>query len=74
MKGKCVRTLPPLRVPEKLEMALLRLAAHHERTVSEYMKRVLEHHCFGHGGSVWGDLDEDKENSAFHGDALRGGR
>ena len=49
---KCTRQLPPLRVSETLEMALMRLAATQERTLSEYVKLVLSHHVFGHAQSV----------------------
>jgi len=52
MGEKCTRQLPPLRVSETLEVALLRLAAAQERTLSEYIKLVLSHHVFGHGQSV----------------------
>lgn len=49
---KCIRQLPPVRVPEPLETALMRLAAGQERTLSDYIKLVLSHHVFGHGQSV----------------------
>lgn len=49
---KCIRQLPPIRVTETLETALMRLAAGQERTLSEYIKLVLSHHVFGHAQSV----------------------
>lgn len=49
---KCTRQLPPIRVPESLETALMRLAAQNERSLSEYIKLVLSHHVFGHGSSL----------------------
>lgn len=49
---KCIRQLPPLRVSEPLETALMRLAAGQERSLSEYIKLVLVHHCFGHSQSI----------------------
>jgi hypothetical protein len=44
---KRVRTLPPLRVSEPLETALMRLAASDDRKLSEYVHLVLWRHCFG---------------------------
>lgn len=52
MAEKCTRQLPPLRVSETLETALMRLAAAQDRTLSEYIKLVLNRHVFGHGQSV----------------------
>ena len=52
MVEKCSRQLPPLRVTEPLETALMRLAAAQERSLSEYIKLVLAHHVFGHAVSV----------------------
>lgn len=49
---KCIRQLPPLRVSESLETALMRLAAGQERSLSEYIKLVLSHHVFGHGATM----------------------
>lgn len=55
MAEKRTRQLPPLRVTEELEIALLRLAAHHERDLSDYLRRVLERHVFGHGVTLHQD-------------------
>lgn len=52
MREKCIRNLPSLRVSEPVETALMRLAARDERSLSEYIRLVLEHHVFGHGASV----------------------
>lgn len=49
---KCIRQLPPLRISETLETALMRLAAGQERTLSDYIKLVLSHHAFGHSTSI----------------------
>lgn len=49
---KCVRQLPPVRVPESLETALMRLAAQDDRPLSDYIKVVLSRHVFGHGCSL----------------------
>lgn len=49
---KCIRQLPPLRVSEPLETALMRLAAGQERSLSEYIKLVLSHHVFGHAPTI----------------------
>lgn len=44
----------PIRVHvgESLEVALHRLAAADERSLSDYIERVLRFHVCGHGGSV----------------------
>lgn len=61
---KCIRQLPPLRVPESLETALMRLAAGQERTLSDYIKLVLSHHVFGHGSSVEAPPPNDNKERA----------
>lgn len=58
---KCTRQLPPVRIPESLETALMRLAAVNERTLSEYVKLVLIHHAFGHASSVDSKAVSDNE-------------
>lgn len=57
MAEKCTHQLPPIRVPESLETALMRLAARDERSLSEYVKLVLSRHVHGHAFSL--DLDHD---------------
>lgn len=52
---KCIRTLPSLRVTECLELALMRLAAADDRSLSDYVRLVLERHVFGH--AAHGDDD-----------------
>ena len=52
MAEKCTRQLPPVRVPESLEVVLMRLASSNERSLSEYIKLVLAHHAFGHAATV----------------------
>lgn len=63
MAEKCTRQLPPVRIPESLEMALHRLAARDERSLSEYIKLILSRHCFGHGSSL--ELEQQDEKQ-FH--------
>ena len=57
MAEKCTAQLPPIRVPESLEHALMRLAAHEDRSLSEYVKLVLSRHVYGHAVSL--DLGQD---------------
>ena len=64
---KRLRVLPSLRVGESLENALMRLAAREERSLSGYIVRVLEKHCFGHAASL--EADSQMFNDA---DALQG--
>lgn len=64
MPEKCTRQLPPVRVPESLEMGLLRLAARDDRSLSEYIKLTLSRHVFGHAPTVDALAEEGKEWSA----------
>ena len=57
---KCIGQLPQLRVSESLETALMRLAAAQERTLSDYIKLVLNHHVFGHATSI--DMRHQQSN------------
>jgi hypothetical protein len=42
----------------------MRLAAGHERTLSEYIKLVLAHHVFGHAVSLDGhDTDNNQDRA-----------
>ncbi len=52
MAEKRIRQLPNIRISDSLEMALMRLASRDERSLSDYVWRVLEKHCFGHGASL----------------------
>lgn len=54
---KRITQLPPVRCSDTLESALMRLAARDDRTLSEYVRRVLEKHVFGHAGSL--TIDEE---------------
>jgi hypothetical protein len=49
---KRVAQLPAIRVGESLEQALMRLAARDERSLSDYIWRVLWRHAFGHAASL----------------------
>lgn len=48
LSEKRIRQLPAIRISDSLEIALLRLAARDERSLSDYVWRVLERHVFGH--------------------------
>ena len=61
MAEKCTRQLPPIRIPESLEVVLMRLASGAERSLSEYVKLVLSHHAFGHAHTVAPSDDAGKE-------------
>lgn len=61
MSEKCTRQLPPIRIPESLEVVLMRLASGSERSLSEYVKLVLSHHAFGHAHTVAQPDDAGKE-------------
>lgn len=58
MAEKNIASIPALRVSERLETALMRLAARDDRSLSEYVRLVLERHCFGHGGN-WTEEPDD---------------
>jgi hypothetical protein len=62
---KRVRTLPAIRISETLENALMRLAAHDDRTLSGYVVRVLEKHVFGHALSLDADTASGNEGDAM---------
>lgn len=49
---KRVVNLPSVRVSERLETVLMRLAAAEDRPLSDYIRRALERHCFGHADTV----------------------
>lgn len=55
MAEKCIRQLPPVRVSETLERALMRLAAADDRSLSEYVRLVLHQHAWGHASSLPAD-------------------
>lgn len=58
---KRVCQLPPLRVSEPLEQALMRLAAAEDRKLSEYVHLVLHRHCFGRAAMVQASSQAGKE-------------
>ena len=55
MSEKCIRNLPPVRVSDTLERALMRLAARDDRSLSEYIRLVLMRHALGHAVMLPGD-------------------
>ena len=57
---KCTSSLPSIRVSESLEIALLKLASREDRKPSEYIRRVLERHVFGHVVSLGAEEGDDK--------------
>lgn len=61
---KCIRQLPPIRVPESLYYALMDLAAHEDRSLSEYCRTELARHAFGHAASLDHTADHDKPHRA----------
>jgi hypothetical protein len=66
---KCIRQLPTIRISETLETVLMRMAARDDRTLSEYVRLVLERHAFGHAGSVLRDESGVSDFSALQGTA-----
>ena len=52
MAEKCTHNLPTVRVSETLAVALMKLASRDERALSDYIRRVLTQHAFGHGSTV----------------------
>lgn len=62
MAEKCIRQLPTLRVTETLETLLMRMASRDDRTLSEYVRLVLERHAFGHAASL---LRDDGQSTDF---------
>ena len=73
MADKCTGQLPSLRVSEKLETTLMRLAAQDDRALSDYIRRILERHCFGHGLNGGDDADECLHCNAAQCGARKGG-
>lgn len=66
MAEKCTAQLPPLRITERLETALMRLAARDDRALSDYLRIVLEKHAFGHAASVDEGCDACQQSNASH--------
>lgn len=76
MAEKCIRQLPPIRVSDSLESALMRMAARDERSLSEYVRLTLDRHAFGHAPSLSRDDAISTDFSALQRDAddVGGGR
>jgi hypothetical protein len=72
--SKCTSTLPALRVSERLETALMRLAARDDRALSDYIRLVLERHAFGHAGSLADEAAGCQQCNASQCDARKAGR
>lgn len=49
MNEKRIEVLPQVRVTDTLLAHLRRLAEADDRTTSDYIRRILESHVFGHG-------------------------
>lgn len=73
---KCIRQLPPIRISDSLEMALMRMAASDDRSLSEFVRLVLERHAFGHASSLPRPIALGERGNASHGiaDELGGGQ
>lgn len=69
MAEKRIYNLPMVRVEESLYLSLSQSAAAEERTLSEYLRRLLWKHEFGHARRV-GDRGEPVTDfGALQGDA-----
>lgn len=62
LQEKRTHLLPAVRVTEALETTLMRLASQNDRSLSDYIRHVLERHSFGHVLSI-DDGDEDRNQS-----------
>lgn len=71
---KCTSSLPALRVSERLETALMRAAARDDRALSDYIRLVLERHCFGHAPDGAEGPAESLQCNAVHCSARKEGR
>ena len=69
MAEKFTRQLPVLRVGESLETALMRLASADDRALSDYIRRVLSLHCFGHVSNGADECECDGQSNAVQSDA-----
>ena len=49
---KCIRTLPSIRISDTLDAALRVMAGREERDLSDFVRRLLDKHCFGHAASL----------------------
>ena len=71
---KCTRALPQVRVGESLETALMRLASHEERTLSDYIRKALESHVFGHARMVFRATDSRNQSGVMQRNTLADSR
>ena len=69
MAEKCTRNLPGLRVTERLETELMRLASREELSLSALCKLALHRYAFGHATSVLGDDENVTDFGALQCDA-----
>jgi len=65
---------PPVRIPERIELKLRRLAEREERSYSDYVARLLIRHVDGHGASLEPTHDEFNDSNAKHCDNSNRGR
>jgi hypothetical protein len=64
MNEKRIEVLPQVRVTDTLLAHLRRLAEADDRTTSDYIRRVLENHVFGHGYTMPVERPEGEPNRA----------
>jgi hypothetical protein len=64
MNEKRIEVLPQVRVTDTLLAHLRRLAESDDRTTSDYIRRVLENHVFGHGYTMPNPRPEGEEKRA----------
>jgi hypothetical protein len=69
MAEKFTRQLPVVRCGEALETALMRLASEDDRVLSDYIRRVLSLHCFGHVSNGADDCECCGESIALQSNA-----
>jgi hypothetical protein len=62
MSDKCIVNLPPIRIGEDLGRALEYMAAVDRRSLSDYVRVVLERHVFGHA-EIFGDAPHAGQNN-----------
>lgn len=66
---KKIVSIPPIRVDERLEIALNRMANREDRKLSDYIRLVLARHAFGHAESVERGEGERTDFGALQSDA-----
>lgn len=69
MAEKRTRSLPSVRCTESLEISLMRSAARDGRELSDYIRRVLELHQFGHDAECTEPADPERADRASQCDA-----